>query len=85
MPLVVEQDRLYLHRYWFYENRLAMQIKAMIQVKSESRGQKIAADPTHCLTSILALAAGETDWQREAAEHGGQTVIQYHYRRAGNG
>ena len=55
LPLVVEQDRLYLHRYWFYENRLAMQIKAMIQL-SEAHGQKIAAAPMHCLTSILALA-----------------------------
>ena len=44
LPLVVEQDRLYLHRYWFYENRLAMQIKAMTQL-SGTRGQKIAADP----------------------------------------
>ncbi|MCK9395833.1 MAG: exodeoxyribonuclease V subunit alpha [Methylobacter sp.] len=30
-PLIIEQDRLYLHRYWHYENRLAMKIKAMSQ------------------------------------------------------
>ena len=29
LPLVIEQNRLYLHRYWFYENRLATQIKSM--------------------------------------------------------
>lgn len=31
LPLIIEQNRLYLHRYWHYENRLAMQIKAMTQ------------------------------------------------------
>jgi exodeoxyribonuclease V alpha subunit len=29
LPLVIEQDRLYLHRYWFYENRLAGLIKSL--------------------------------------------------------
>ncbi len=28
-PLVVEDDRLYLYRYWFYENRLAAQLKRL--------------------------------------------------------
>ena len=32
-PLVLEKNRLYLQRYWFYENRLAQQIKAFLQVK----------------------------------------------------
>ena len=41
LPLVVEQDRLYLHRYWFYEHRLAVQIKAMVRL-SGTHGQKIA-------------------------------------------
>jgi len=66
LPLVVEQDRLYLHRYWFYENRLAMQIKAMIQL-SEAHGQKIAAAPTALFDKYFGMSEGETDWQREAA------------------
>ena len=40
LPLVVEQDRLYLHRYWFYENRLAMQIKTIAQFNRTS-GRKL--------------------------------------------
>jgi len=66
LPLVVEQDRLYLHRYWFYENRLAMQIKAMIQL-SEAHGQKIAAAPTALFDKYFGMSEGETDWHREAA------------------
>jgi exodeoxyribonuclease V alpha subunit len=31
LPLVMEHDRLYLHRYWNYESRLATQITAMTQ------------------------------------------------------
>ena len=67
LPLVVEQDRLYLHRYWFYENRLAMQIKAMTQL-SGTRGQKIAAHPTALFDKYFGISTGETDWQREAAK-----------------
>ncbi|HEY8219277.1 MAG TPA: exodeoxyribonuclease V subunit alpha [Methylobacter sp.] len=61
LPLVIEQDRLYLHRYWNYENRLAMQIKAMIQ----------AEHPREQLDEMLARyfeASDETDDQREAAK-----------------
>ena len=66
LPLVVEQDRLYLHRYWFYEDRLAMQIKVMSQL-SGTHGQKIAA-PTALFDKYFGISAGETDWQREAAK-----------------
>ena len=66
LPLVVEQDRLYLHRYWFYEHRLAMQIKAMTQL-SGACGQKIASHPTALFDKYFGISTGETDWQREAA------------------
>ncbi|MGZ5044066.1 MAG: exodeoxyribonuclease V subunit alpha [Methylobacter sp.] len=61
LPLVIEQDRLYLHRYWNYENWLAMQIKAMIQ----------AEHPAEQLDAMLDRyfeASDETDGQREAAK-----------------
>ncbi|MDD5321169.1 MAG: exodeoxyribonuclease V subunit alpha [Methylococcales bacterium] len=67
MPLVVEQDRLYLHRYWFYENRLAVQIKAMTQLR-ETHGHKIATDPVALFDKYFGIRTGETDWQREAAK-----------------
>lgn len=67
LPLVVEQDRLYLHRYWFYENRLAMQIKAMSQL-SGTCGQKIATNPEALLDKYFGISTEETDWQREAAK-----------------
>jgi exodeoxyribonuclease V alpha subunit len=35
LPLIMEYDRLYLHRYWNYESRLATQIKAMTQYLNE--------------------------------------------------
>ena len=61
LPLVVEQDRLYLHRYWFYENHLAMQIKAMTGVSYSFA--KLEA----LLDKYFPLDADEIDWQREAA------------------
>ena len=67
MPLVVERDRLYLHRYWFYENRLATQIKAMIQLGG-MRERKNAAYSTALFDTYFGMSTGETDWQREAAE-----------------
>jgi exodeoxyribonuclease V alpha subunit len=60
LPLVIEQDRLYLHRYWHYENRLATQIKAMTQVEH----------PAEQLSAMLDRyfeASDKTDHQREAA------------------
>jgi len=61
LPLVIEQDRLYLHRYWNYENRLALQIKAMTQ----------AEHPIEKLDALLDRyfdMRDETDDQREAAK-----------------
>jgi len=62
LPLVVEQNRLYLHRYWFYENRLAMQIKAMIKVGYSF--EKLEA----LLDKYFSPGVDGTDWQREAAK-----------------
>jgi len=61
LPLVIEQDRLYLHRYWNCENRLALQIKAMTQ----------AEHPIEKLDALLDRyfdMSDETDDQREAAK-----------------
>ena len=61
-PLILEQNRLYLHRYWFYENRLSIQISHLL---------------THTFTyknleSVLCRyfieLIDETDWQKEAAK-----------------
>ncbi|MDP1664795.1 MAG: exodeoxyribonuclease V subunit alpha [Methylobacter sp.] len=62
LPLVIEQNRLYLHRYWNYENRLAMQIKAMSQ--AEHPIEKLDA----MLDRYFADAITEIDDQREAAK-----------------
>ncbi|MFZ2406489.1 MAG: exodeoxyribonuclease V subunit alpha [Methylobacter sp.] len=68
LPLVIEQDRLYLHRYWSYENRLATQIKAMTQ----------AEHPVEQLDAMLDRyfdASDETDDQRQAAKMAAQQVF----------
>jgi exodeoxyribonuclease V alpha subunit len=69
LPLVIEQDRLYLHRYWDYENRLAMQIKAMTQ--AEANGNRPVAAVELLLDRYFA-ASEETDDQREAAKMAAQ-------------
>lgn len=61
-PLVIEQNRLYLQRYWFYEDRLAKQIKQLSHI----------FNPVESLDSTLDRYFGvqntETNWQREAAK-----------------
>jgi exodeoxyribonuclease V alpha subunit len=65
LPLVIEQNRLYLHRYWSYENRLAMQIKAMTQAEANGNRSAVA---TELLLDRYFAASDETDDQREAAK-----------------
>lgn len=65
-PLVLEDDRLYLHRYWTYETRLADRLKALL-----------AGDPAPVDTARLGpdgglfdygwVGDGETNWQAVAA------------------
>lgn len=79
LPLVIEQDRLYLHRYWHYENRLAMQLKAMAEANG-NLGNCFVHSSTPCIHAVVPVAATEllldryfdasveTDDQREAAK-----------------
>ncbi|MGJ0489714.1 exodeoxyribonuclease V subunit alpha [Methylobacter sp.] len=62
LPLVLEQNRLYLHRYWDYESRLAKQIKAMAQTKPAVEGLDAALD------RYFPALSDEVDWQRAAAK-----------------
>ena len=61
-PLILEQDRLYLHRYWFYENRLAEQLKCLLK-RSYSKH-----DQESLLARYFVELIDETDWQREATK-----------------
>lgn len=61
LPLVLERNRLYLHRYWDYESRLARQIKAMARTKPAVEGLDAALD------RYFPALSDEIDWQREAA------------------
>ncbi len=62
MPLVVEGDRLYLHRYWHYEHRLAGQIKTML---SWPQGRDDVQD---VLARYFGADKESVDWQCEAAK-----------------
>lgn len=66
LPLIIEQDRLYLHRYWHYEYRLAMQIKMMVQ--AEPNGNLAVAATELFLDRYFEHAIAEIDDQREAAK-----------------
>ena len=63
LPLVLQNDCLYTHRYWFYETRLAEQLKQLLK----------RTYPVHNLGAALdnyfkPAENHETDWQREAAK-----------------
>jgi exodeoxyribonuclease V alpha subunit len=61
-PLILEQNRLYLHRYWFYENRLALAIQTMLGRTFSNK------DLEPLLNRYFIELIDETDWQREAAK-----------------
>ncbi len=65
LPLIIEQYRLYLHRYWCYENRLAVLIKALAQ--AVHRVENLDAMLNRYFT-----ASEEQDDQREAAKMAAQ-------------
>ncbi len=61
LPLVVEQSRLYLYRYWFYENRLAEQIKRKTRYRHTVEGLDERLD------RYFGFSGDSDEWQREAA------------------
>ncbi len=61
-PLVVDGDRLYLHRYWRYEKRLAARICALAELSGSP-----PAELEHILDRYFPPNPAGKDWQREAA------------------
>lgn len=63
-PLILEDDRLYLQRYWRYESRLVASISKRIERQIDK-----PADLDALLDKYFGSQneAEETDWQREAA------------------
>lgn len=62
-PLVLQNQCLYTHRYWFYETRLAEQIKQRLTQHYEIATLETALD-----NYFPPQANHETDWQRTAAK-----------------
>ena len=60
-PLKLERDRLYLYRYWFYEDRLAEQIKGLL------RSSRTVEVKESLVNRYFIELIDEIDWQREAA------------------
>lgn len=64
LPLVIEQNRLYLQRYWQYEQRLAEQLQLMMH------GAPLPnlANLDGLLDQYFPKSSDVKDWQREAAK-----------------
>ncbi len=62
-PLVLQNQCLYSHRYWFYETRLATQLKQLLKRDYQIHNLEAALD-----NHFKAAENNETDWQREAAK-----------------
>ena len=60
-PLVIEYDRLYLHRYWFYEKRLIGQVKKRLTAASNINTQRL-------INKYFPSSGEDTDSQKEAAK-----------------
>lgn len=63
LPLVLQDGCLYTHRYWFYETRLAVQLKQLLKRNYQIDNLESALDH-----HFQPFANNETDWQREAAK-----------------
>ena len=61
-PLIIEQNRLYLHRYWFYEDRLAQQIERLSHISFTA--EKV----DNLLDRYFGIPGPETNLQRAAAQ-----------------
>ncbi len=68
-PLVIEQNRLYLQRYWHYEDRLAKQIKELARINNPIANLDIFLDHYFPVTTT------QTNWQREAARLAAQRAF----------
>jgi exodeoxyribonuclease V alpha subunit len=62
MPLVIEKSRLYLHRYWLYEQRLAGQLAAL------SDRYFAATQADEALDRYFPSTCADIDWQKQAAK-----------------
>ena len=61
-PLVLHKQRLYLHRYFHYETRLAEQISAMASISLHLKGIDCLLD------SFFENSESGINWQKEAAK-----------------
>ncbi len=62
-PLVLHNGRLYLHRYYRYETRLAAQIRAMAAITFAPGNEEALFDPY-----FAGGGSAATDWQKEAVK-----------------
>ena len=62
LPLTVENGQLYFYRYWFYENRLANQIKELLPPISTE------TELSTLLNKYFTQDSKEIDWQKAAAK-----------------
>lgn len=61
-PLILDENRLYLHRYWHYEQRLAKQLFKL------SQSQIAVNNLDSLLAHYFPKQSEEIDWQKQAAE-----------------
>ncbi|ANE53862.1 exodeoxyribonuclease V subunit alpha [Methylomonas sp. DH-1] len=61
-PLIAEAERLYLQRYWHYEERLARQLGALARQQFDARHLEA------CLDRYFPSQGDEIDWQKTAAQ-----------------
>ncbi|TVQ49192.1 MAG: exodeoxyribonuclease V subunit alpha [Gammaproteobacteria bacterium] len=65
-PLILDGPRLYLHRYWRYETRLAARLQALLSAPPQPLDPAVLG-PAGGLFDRRRLAPGETHWQAVAA------------------
>jgi len=66
-PLVLENERLYLRRYWHYEQQVAQHLLQRMQVHHLSQEQQLTAN--NLLSKLFEVPLeSQTDWQAQAVK-----------------
>ncbi len=61
-PLVLQNNRLYLRRYWQYQETVLSEIHQRLQPTGSALPQSVQ----HTLQALFAASSGQTDWQKIA-------------------
>ncbi|MCF7792165.1 MAG: exodeoxyribonuclease V subunit alpha [Victivallales bacterium] len=66
-PVILDNDRLYLQKYWFHEQKIAKRIINFADVDNQNTDINLLSNGLNRIFPISSIRKGSKDWQRVAA------------------